>query len=98
MRSGPPLGSKGRLVPRFAGRYPIPVLTVTLSAALAFDVFGSLRAGLFYAATDELKPDALLEGGTPSVTMSVGAAVAVLLAWTIAPLALGAWRTCTRDA
>jgi len=30
--------------------------------------------------------------------MSVATAVVVLVAWTVIPLALGAWRTLTRDA
>jgi hypothetical protein len=30
--------------------------------------------------------------------MSLAAAVAVIAAWTVIPLAVGAWRTCTRDA
>jgi hypothetical protein len=32
------------------------------------------------------------------VTMSVATAVVVLVAWTVVPLALGAWKTQTRDA
>jgi len=36
--------------------------------------------------------------GPPPVTMSVATAVVVLVAWTVIPLALGAWRTLTRDA
>jgi hypothetical protein len=59
---------------------------------------GSLRAGLFYAAMERLRPEELFAGATPAVPMSLAAAVAVLAAWTIVPLAVGAWRTCTRDA
>ena len=33
-----------------------------------------------------------------SVSMTSGTAVVVLLAWTAVALALGAWRTATRDA
>ena len=32
------------------------------------------------------------------LSMTLPMAVVVLVAWTVAPLALGAWRTCTRDA
>jgi hypothetical protein len=58
---------------------------------------GSLREGLLGAATDRLAPAALFEG-TPPVSISIAAAVLVVLAWTVVPLAIGAWRTCTRDA
>ena len=51
-----------------------------------------------------LNPDhaaGLLSGARPdpvSPTMSVTAAAAVIAAWVIIPLAVGAWRTSTRDA
>jgi ABC-type transport system involved in multi-copper enzyme maturation permease subunit len=64
---------------------------------IAIGPLGRLRDGLFYAATDRLQPAALLDG-PPPVTMSVATAVVVLVAWTVVPLALGAWRTLTRDA
>lgn len=48
-------------------------------------------------ALDRLAPAVLFEGD-PAVPMSLAAAVVVLLAWTVMPFALGAWRTCTRDA
>ena len=44
------------------------------------------------AALDRLQPDG------PGASLSPAAAVAVLAAWTLAPLAAGAWRTHTRDA
>jgi hypothetical protein len=59
---------------------------------------GSLRAGLFYAAMERLRPEELFAGATPAVPMSLAVALAVLAAWTLVPLAVGAWRTCTRDA
>ena len=36
--------------------------------------------------------------GSPKVSPSIGAAVLVIAVWTVVPLAVGAWRTCTRDA
>jgi hypothetical protein len=64
---------------------------------LAIGVLGSFRTGLFYAAADRLQPAALADGPT-QVPMAVATAVVVLVAWTVIPLALGAWRTQTRDA
>jgi len=64
---------------------------------IAIGPLGRLRDGLFYAATDRLQPAALLDG-PPPVTMSVATAVVVLVAWTVVQLALGSWRTLTRDA
>jgi ABC-type transport system involved in multi-copper enzyme maturation permease subunit len=64
---------------------------------LAIGSLGSLREGLFYAAADRLQPAALADGPT-QVPMAVATAVVVLVAWTAVPLALGAWRTSTRDA
>ena len=58
---------------------------------------GSLREPLSVAGLRRLQPDALLNGG-PTVPMSLAAALVVVAAWTIAPLALGAWRTARRDA
>jgi ABC-type transport system involved in multi-copper enzyme maturation permease subunit len=64
---------------------------------IAIGWLGSLREGLFYTATDRLAPAALTEGdGTVSTTLVT--ATIVLAAWTALPLALGAWRTATRDA
>jgi len=60
-------------------------------------LLGSVRAGLVVPAIDRLAPAALFEGD-PAVPMSLAGALLVLSAWTIVPLALGAWRTCTRDA
>jgi hypothetical protein len=39
-----------------------------------------------------------LLSNNPTVAMSIAAAVVVIVAWTVLPLALGAWRTCARDA
>ena len=66
---------------------------------LAIDVLGSFRIGLFGAAVRRLEPAALVsDGGGPSVAMSLGAALTVVAVWTLVPLLVGAWRTCTRDA
>lgn len=58
---------------------------------------GWFRELLFYAAATRIEPGALIGDG-PDVPMSLAAAMAVLFAWTVIPLALGAWRTMTRDA
>jgi hypothetical protein len=58
---------------------------------------GVIRETFIGAATDRLAPAAVLGDG-PIVPMSLWAAVVAIAAWTIVPLALGAWRTCTRDA
>jgi hypothetical protein len=64
---------------------------------LEIGVLGSLREGLLGAATGRLAPAALFEG-SPKVPMSLAAAALVIAMWTVVPLAIGAWRTCTRDA
>jgi hypothetical protein len=64
---------------------------------LQIKTLGSLREGLLGAATDRLQPSAVLNGPT-HVAMSLAAAAIVIVAWTVVPLALGAWRTATRDA
>jgi ABC-2 family transporter len=70
---------------------------IAMPLVLQIGVLGSLREGLVGAATERLEPAGLFEGGT-TVPMSLAAAVAVIAAWTVVPLAAGAWRTCTRDA
>jgi ABC-2 family transporter len=70
---------------------------VAAPVLLQIGVLGSLREGLLGAATDRLAPAALFEG-SPTVAMSLPAAALVVIAWTVVPLAIGAWRTCTRDA
>jgi hypothetical protein len=64
---------------------------------LEIGTLGSLREGLLGAASDRLAPAALFEG-SPKVSISIAAAALVVIAWTVVPLAVGAWRTCTRDA
>ena len=56
---------------------------------------GTMR--LLAAASERLEPAALLSDN-PTVATSIAAAAVAIVAWTGLPLALGAWRTCTRDA
>jgi hypothetical protein len=70
---------------------------IAMPLVLQIGALGALREGLVGAATERLEPARLFEGGA-TVPMSLAAAVAVVAAWTIVPLAAGAWRTCTRDA
>jgi hypothetical protein len=70
---------------------------IVMPLVLQIGALGSLRGGLAGAATERLEPAGLFEGGA-TVPMSLAAAVAVIAAWTVIPLAVGAWRTCTRDA
>ena len=53
---------------------------------------GKLDPVLLPAALERLEP------GAASVSISLTTAIALIGAWTIAPLAAGAWRTHTRDA
>jgi hypothetical protein len=64
---------------------------------LQIKLLGSFRESLLGAATERLTPAALFDGN-PTVPMSIAAAVVTIVAWTVVPLALGAWRTATRDA
>ena len=64
---------------------------------LQMGTLGSLRELLPVAATERVAPSALFDGGV-AVPMSLSVAIAVIGAWTIVPLAAGAWRTSTRDA
>jgi ABC-2 family transporter len=86
------LGSRGTTIGILLGWH-----LIAMPLLLPLEALGSLREGLLGAATDRLEPAALLEGGV-TVPMSLAAAVAVIAAWTVVPLAAGAWRTCTRDA
>jgi ABC-2 family transporter protein len=86
------LGSRGTTIGILLGWHLIAMPLVLQIGAL-----GSLREGLLAAATERLEPAALFEGGA-SVPMSLTAALVVVAAWTLVPLAAGAWRTCRRDA
>jgi hypothetical protein len=70
---------------------------VAMPLLLEFGALGSLREGLVGAAIERLEPTAIL-GRPPIVSVSAAAAAVAVVAWTLVPLALGAWRTCTRDA
>ncbi|MDP9232582.1 MAG: hypothetical protein M3O73_07425 [Actinomycetota bacterium] len=70
---------------------------VLMPFLLPLGTLGSLRELLPAAATERLAPSALFDG-SPTVPMSVSVAIAVLAAWTLVPLAAGAWRTWARDA
>jgi ABC-type transport system involved in multi-copper enzyme maturation permease subunit len=65
---------------------------------LSITFLGSSREAIFGAAFDRLSPRAILDSGRPQVGMSLTAAIVVLALWTAIPLAIGAWRTATRDA
>jgi ABC-2 family transporter len=86
------LGSRGTSIGILLGWWLVatPVL-------MNLESIGSVREGLAVVALDGVAPAALFEGD-PAVPMSLAATVVVFLAWAAVPLALGAWRTCTRDA
>jgi hypothetical protein len=70
---------------------------VAMPILLQIKTLGSLREGLLGAATERLAPAALFEGHMV-LLMSLAATARVIVAWTVVPLAVGAWRTVTRDA
>jgi hypothetical protein len=70
---------------------------VAMPLLQAMGVLGSLRQGFVGTAIERVGPVPLVPPD-PAVSMSVLAAVAVLGAWAVVPLAAGAWRTATRDA
>ena len=86
------LGSRGTSIGVLLGWW-----LVAMPVLMNIRPLGSLREGLAVPALDRLAPAALFEGD-PAVPMSLAAVAAVLLAWAVVPLAVGAWRTCTRDA
>ena len=86
------LGSRGTTIAILLGWH-----LIAMPLLIPLEALGSFREGLWGTATDRLEPAALLEGGV-TVPMSLAAALAVVAAWTVVPLAVGAWRSCTRDA
>jgi hypothetical protein len=56
---------------------------------------GAARDWLTLSAFGQLLP---VNGEIAGISMATGLAVAVLLAWTVVPLAIGSWRTVTTDA
>jgi ABC-type transport system involved in multi-copper enzyme maturation permease subunit len=65
---------------------------------LSITFLGSSREAIFGAAFDRISPHAILDSGRPQVGMSLLVAILVLALWTVIPLAVGAWRTATREA
>jgi ABC-type transport system involved in multi-copper enzyme maturation permease subunit len=65
---------------------------------LSITFLGSSREAIFGAAFDRVSPHAILDSGRPQVGMSLLVAILVLALWTVIPLAVGAWRTATREA
>jgi hypothetical protein len=86
------LGSRGTTIGLVLGWQ-----VIVMPLVLQIGALGSLREGLLGAATERLEPADLFES-IATVPMSLAAAVAAIAAWTVVPLAAGAWRTCTRDA
>jgi hypothetical protein len=86
------VGSRGTSIGILLGWWLVamPVLQV-------MGVLGSLRQGIVGAAIDRIGPVPLVPSD-PAVSMSLVAAVVVLLGWAVVPLAVGGWRTATRDA
>ena len=65
---------------------------------LSITFLGTSREAIPGAAFDRLSPRAILDSGGPHVGMSLVVAIAVLVLWTGIALAVGGWRTATRDA
>jgi hypothetical protein len=86
------IGSRGTTIGIVLGWQIIAVPVLIEIRGLGF-----LREGLLNAATERVAP-ADLFAGVPAVSTSLSTAALVILAWTVIPLAVGAWRTHTRDA
>jgi hypothetical protein len=86
------VGSRGTSIGILLGLW-----IVAMPVLKEMGVLGSLRQGVVGVAIDRIGPVPLVPP-EPAVPMSLAAAVAVLLAWAAVPLAVGAWRTATRDA
>jgi hypothetical protein len=65
---------------------------------LSIKFLGTSREAIPGAAFDRLTPQAIIDSGGPRVGMSLAAAILVLVLWTGIALAVGGWRTATRDA
>jgi hypothetical protein len=70
---------------------------VAMPVLLQIKALGTFRESLVGAATERIAPAGLFEGHTV-LAMSVVTTAAVIAAWALVPLALGAWRTVKRDA
>ncbi len=86
------LGSRGTSIGVLLGW-----LLVAMPLLLQIGSLGVVREGLIGAAIQRLEPAAVLGQGA-QVPMSLAASAGVVAAWAVVPLALGAWRTATRDA
>lgn len=87
------VGSRGTTIGLvFAWQIVVTPLVAQIKA------LGWSREGLLGAATDRLRPGGLLNAPAIHFGMTVAVAVAVIVVWATVPLALGAWRTATRDA
>jgi ABC-type transport system involved in multi-copper enzyme maturation permease subunit len=65
---------------------------------ISIKFLGTSRDAIPGAAFERLSPHAILDSGRPQVVMSHAAAVVVLVLWAGIALAIGGWRTATRDA
>jgi hypothetical protein len=65
---------------------------------LSIKFLGTSREAIPGAVFDRISPQAILDSGRPQVGMSLAAAIVVLALWTGIALAIGGWRTATRDA
>lgn len=70
---------------------------VAMPLLQSLSTLGFLREGLLWSATERLRP-AELAVTDATVSMSLAAAIVVVVAWAAVPLGAGAWRTVTRDA
>jgi hypothetical protein len=74
------------------------------STALAVLLAWQLAVAPLLLQTGKLDPALLgaalrrIEPGSADASISLTTAIALIVAWTVAPLAAGAWRTRTRDA
>jgi hypothetical protein len=86
------VGSAGGSIATLLGMWLVVTPLVQGLESLAW-----LRDVLVVSGLEKVWPDGL-QGGDPVTTISLGAAIAVLVAWAALPLLAGAWRTMTRDA
>jgi hypothetical protein len=63
-------------------------------------LLGGFRQAVYTAAIEKLNPMPNLSGGDgpPIVVHSDVVAIAIIFAWIVVAIALGGWRTATRDA
>ena len=91
------LGSSSLLGSRSASIAGLLAWQLTISPPLLVASFlGVFREAVPTAALERLAPAAL--HGSPTVSMSLAAAAITMVAWIAIPLALGTWRTVTREA